>query len=118
MAYAVPKDYTWELKIASYDAGRDRRLRPSNQLKLQQEVGELHLGIGGLDYDAFYQHGMVFVLTRTRTVIHRAPSVSYTHLDVYKRQGWTSQVSSHQQRTWSSALWKGRGSRISSTRRV
>ena len=73
MAYAVPKDYTWELKIASYDAGRDRRLRPSNQLKLQQEVGELHLGIGGLDYDAFYQHGMVFVLTRTRTVIHRAP---------------------------------------------
>ena len=70
MAYAVPKDYTWELKIASYDAGRDRRLRPSNQLKLQQEVGELHLGIGGLDYDAFYQHGIVFV------------PVSYTQLDV------------------------------------
>ena len=73
MTYNVAPDYTWELKIASYDAGRDRRLRPSNQLKLQQEVGELHLGIGGLDYDAFYQHGMVFVLTRTRTVIHRAP---------------------------------------------
>lgn len=73
MAYAVPKDYTWEIKIASYDAGRDRRLRPSNQLKLQQEVGELQLSAGGLDYQTFYRHGMVFVLTRTRTVIHRAP---------------------------------------------
>lgn len=48
MAYAVPKDYTWEIKIASYDAGRDRRLRPSNQLKLQQEVGELQLSMGRL----------------------------------------------------------------------
>ena len=43
MAYTVARDYTWGLKIASYDAGKDRRLRPSNQLKLQQEVGELHL---------------------------------------------------------------------------
>ena len=48
MTYNVAPDYTWELKIASYDAGRDKRLRPSNQLKLQQEVGELHLGAGGL----------------------------------------------------------------------
>lgn len=39
MTYNVAQDYTWELKIASYDAGRDKRLRPSNQLKLQQEVG-------------------------------------------------------------------------------
>ena len=50
MLYNIPLAYTWELKIASYDAGRDRRLRPSNQLKLQQEVVELHLGGGGLDY--------------------------------------------------------------------
>ncbi|MCI9413867.1 MAG: hypothetical protein HFJ79_01645 [Clostridiales bacterium] len=73
MLYNIPLDYTWELKIASYDAGRDRRLRPSNQLKLQQEVGELHLGGGGLDYAEFYRHGMVFVLTRLKSVIHRAP---------------------------------------------
>ena len=28
MAYTVARDYTWGLKIASYDAGKDRRLRP------------------------------------------------------------------------------------------
>ena len=50
MAYTMARDYTWGLKIASYDAGKDRRLRPSNQLKLQQEVGELHLGEGGLTW--------------------------------------------------------------------
>lgn len=73
MTYNVASDYTWELKIASYDAGRDKRLRPSNQLKLQQEVGELHLGAGGLTWEEFYRHGMVFVLTRLNSVIHRAP---------------------------------------------
>ena len=73
MTYNVAPDYTWELKIASYDAGRDKRLRPSNQLKLQQEVGELHLGAGGLTWEEFYRHGMVFVLTRLNSVIHRAP---------------------------------------------
>ena len=73
MAYTVARDYTWGLKIASYDAGKDRRLRPSNQLKLQQEVGELHLGEGGLTWEEFYRHGMIFVLTRLNSVIHRAP---------------------------------------------
>ena len=71
--YTIAKDYTWDTKIASYDAGRDQRLRLSNQLKLQQEVGELHLGGGGLDYREFRRHGMVFVLTRANSVIYSAP---------------------------------------------
>ena len=57
MAYAVPKDYTWEIKIASYDAGGTGGCAPSNQLKLQQEVGELQLSAGGLDYQTFTATG-------------------------------------------------------------
>ena len=71
--FAVPKDYTWPLKISTYDAGRDRRLTLSGQLRLQQEVGELHLGGAGLTWEEFLQHGMVFVLTKLNTVIYRAP---------------------------------------------
>lgn len=73
MSYCVEPDYTWPIKIASYDAGRDKRLRLSNQLKLQQEAGERHLGAGGLTWEELCHHGMVFVLTRLNSVIHRAP---------------------------------------------
>ncbi len=71
--YTVAPDYTWNIRINSFEVGPDRRLRLSNQLKLQQEVGELHLSAGGLSYDELYRHGMAFVLTRLHTVIHRAP---------------------------------------------
>lgn len=70
---SVAPDYTWNIRINSFEVGPDRRLRLSNQLKLQQEVGELHLSAGGLGYDELYRHGMAFVLTRLHTVIHRAP---------------------------------------------
>lgn len=69
----IPKQYDWDIRIASYDVGQDRLLRLSNQLKLQQEVGERHLSGVGLDYQALYARGMVFVLTKTNSVIHRAP---------------------------------------------
>lgn len=73
--YPIQRDYRWHTHIASYDAGRDRLLRPSNQLKLQQEVGELHFGEGGLGFAALYEHGMAFVLTRLNSIIHRAPTL-------------------------------------------
>lgn len=72
----IPKQYDWDIRIASYDVGQDRLLRLSNQLKLQQEVGERHLSGVGLDFQALYERGMVFVLTKTNSVIHRAPRLS------------------------------------------
>lgn len=71
----IPKQYDWDIRIASYDVGQDRLLRLSNQLKLQQEVGERHLSGVGLDFQALYERGMVFVLTKTNSVIHRAPQL-------------------------------------------
>lgn len=75
MPYPVEKDYTWHTQITTYDAGADRRLRPSNQLQLQQEVGERHLALGGLTWEELYRNGLVFVLTKTSSVIHRAPQM-------------------------------------------
>ncbi|HIW74612.1 MAG TPA: hypothetical protein H9684_09825 [Firmicutes bacterium] len=72
-AYPIAPDYTWEIRINSFETGPDRRLRLSSQLKLQQEVGELHLSAGGLGYEELYRRGMAFVLTRTRSRILRAP---------------------------------------------
>lgn len=71
--YPVPPDYCWKLKISSYDVGPDRRLRLSNQLRLQQEAGELHFQEGGLGFNELVKLGMTFVITRLRTRIHRAP---------------------------------------------
>lgn len=71
--YPVADEYTWPVKITTYDAGRDRRLRLSSQLRLQQEVGELHLASAGLGWEEFYRNGMVFVLVKAASVIHRAP---------------------------------------------
>lgn len=71
--YPVADEYTWPVKITTYDAGRDRRLRLSSQLRLQQEVGELHLGSAGLGWEEFYRNGMIFVLVKAASVIHRAP---------------------------------------------
>lgn len=67
-------DHTWSYTITSYDADSSRRLRLSSQLKLQQEVGELHLQKYGFAYSYLYdQLGVVFVLTRAASVIYRAP---------------------------------------------
>ena len=51
----IPKQYDWDIRIASYEVGQDRLLRLSNQLKLQQEVGERHLSGVGLDFQALYE---------------------------------------------------------------
>ncbi len=65
--------YEWSFTIDSYMVDENRRLRPSFQLKLQQEVGERHFASTGLGYAALYEQGLVFVLTRLSTRILRAP---------------------------------------------
>lgn len=73
MDYPVRKEYVWDTHIASYDVGMGTWLRPSNQLKLQQEVGELHFAEGGVGYYVLCEHNLAFVLTRTNSVIHTYP---------------------------------------------
>ncbi len=69
----MQNEYVWDTHIASYDAGLGDWLRPSNQLKLQQEVGELHFEEGGVGYNVLREHGLAFVLTRANSVIHTYP---------------------------------------------
>ncbi len=71
--YPIPAEYTWDIKIPSYDVGRDRRLKLSSQLRLQQLVGELHFEQGGLGCEEVIKHGMSFVITRLNSRIYRAP---------------------------------------------
>lgn len=78
MSNTVKTFYEWTVKIDSYMVGPDRCLRPSYQLKLQQEVGERHFVDAGLGYEALLREGLVFVLTRLKTVILRAPRLNET----------------------------------------
>lgn len=72
----LPPFVTRPLTIATYDVTRERDLRLSSQLKLQQEIGEVHLQAGGLPYLKLYdEEGMLWVLTRARSVRHRAPQI-------------------------------------------
>lgn len=72
----VARDYTWPVKISTFDAGQDQRLTPAGQLRLQQEIGELHMRTGGLGYQVLCDAGMAFLLTRTNSVVHRAPALN------------------------------------------
>ncbi len=72
----IPAEYSWKVAVTSYDVGQERTLRPSSQLRLQQEVGERHFEIGGLGFEELAQRQMAFVLTRMNTVIYRAPHVN------------------------------------------
>ncbi|NLN81585.1 MAG: hypothetical protein GX136_03470 [Clostridiales bacterium] len=71
--YPVPLDYTWDMRITSFDVGQDRKLKLSSQLKLQQEVGERQFEQGGLGFEELVRNGLAFVITRTNSVIHRRP---------------------------------------------
>ena len=72
----IARDYTWPVKITTFDAGQDQRLTPAGQLRLQQEIGELHMRTGGLGYQVLCDAGMAFLLTRTNSVVHRAPALN------------------------------------------
>lgn len=74
--HEIPPDYRWNIKISSFDVGQDKRLKLSGQLRLQQEVGELHFGGGGLGYEELRKNGLSFVITRTRSIIRRAPRLN------------------------------------------
>ena len=74
----IPADYTWKINISSFDADRNRDLKPSSILKLQQEAGDRHLNAGGVTYSALFDRGMIFVLTRARMEIKRFPTYKET----------------------------------------
>ena len=61
--YIIPEEYRQNLIISSYDADRERKLKLSSQLKLQQEIGELHLLEGGMPYSKLYEMDKVWILT-------------------------------------------------------
>ncbi len=87
MAYTIPDEFGWELKIDSYMVGPDATLRPSSLLQLQQEVGERHFGGGGLGCEELLREGLVFVLTRLRTEIRRPPRLNETvRVETWHRQ--------------------------------
>lgn len=65
--------YVWHTHITTYDAGPDQTLRLSSQLKLQQEVGEMQLAERGAGFCQLLEAGIAFVLTRTQSLILRAP---------------------------------------------
>lgn len=74
--YPIPLDYTWSLKISSFDVGENRLLRMSSQLKLQQEAGELQFTQGGLGFEELMRHGLAFVITRANSIIYRTPRLN------------------------------------------
>lgn len=76
--YPVPSEFTWKIEISSFDVGQNCLLRPSSQLRLQQEAGERHFEQGGLGYDELIRCGLTFVLVRLTSVIYRAPRLSET----------------------------------------
>lgn len=72
---ALQQEFTRPLQIATYEVDRERRLRLSAQLKLQQEIGEQHLQAAGMPYAALYEQGVAFVLIQIRTLIYRLPTL-------------------------------------------
>lgn len=68
-----PKQYTYPVRVTSFDADRERRIKWSSVLKFQQEAGELHLREGGLPYEQLYDDGMIFVTLRSVVRFYERP---------------------------------------------
>lgn len=68
-----PKQYEYPLRITSFDADKERRVKLSSVLKFQQEAGELHLREGGLPYEQLYDEGMIFVTLRSVVKFYSRP---------------------------------------------
>lgn len=82
-----PLEVAWDTVVATYDADRERRLKLSSQMKMQQEVGEMHLQQCGLPYQALFAKGMVWVLTRSRAVLYRQPLLeSRIHITTWEKE--------------------------------
>ncbi len=84
---SFPQEACWDTTVATYDADKNRRLKLSSQMKMQQEVGEIHLENCGLPYAVLYEKGIVFVLTRSRAVIYRQPELEEkVHITTWERE--------------------------------
>jgi len=66
--------YAWHTRVQTVDVGPDRRMTPTAQLRLQQEVGERHFSEGGLGFDRLAGLGLAFLMIANNAVIHRRPS--------------------------------------------
>lgn len=83
---SLPLEVNWDLTIATYDVDKERRLKLSSQMKLQQEIGEMHLQQCGLPYGVLFDKGMVWVLTRSRAVIYRQPTLeSHVYITTWEK---------------------------------
>lgn len=78
MQQIIPSEYVLPIKVASYDVGRNGKMRLSAVLRYQQEAGEQHLTAGGLGWKTLLKIGMVFVTSRWHAVIHRLPDMEET----------------------------------------
>lgn len=65
--------FQWEFSVKTFDCDLNRFMRPSAQMKWQQEVGEMHLNQVGHSYGSLHDLGMVFVLTGTASRVFRPP---------------------------------------------
>lgn len=70
---AIKSVYEWHTTVATVDVGPDRLLTPTAQLRMQQEVGEMHFSEGGLGFDSIADLGMAFLLSQNHAVIYRRP---------------------------------------------
>lgn len=64
-------EYIVRQKVSTFDADKNRALKLSSALKLQQEAGEEQLESCGLSYTSLFEKGMVFIVARTRMLIYR-----------------------------------------------
>ena len=69
----MSNEYTYGAVVASYDVGPYRDLKLSALLRFQQEAGERQLTSEGYAFGALYEKGLVFLLSRAASVIHRMP---------------------------------------------
>lgn len=68
-----PMEYSWPLRISTYDADKNRNIRLSSILELQQESGDLQFRGAGLPYEVLFESGIVFVTSRLTVRMKQRP---------------------------------------------
>lgn len=69
----MTREYTEDLRVATYEVGAQRILRLSVLLRMCQEVSERNLELLGLSYEKMCADGLVFLLITNRAKISRMP---------------------------------------------
>lgn len=67
--------YKMPFVIPTFAVGATGEMRPSALLQFQQEVGEKHLTLWGMDTPALTAKGLAFVVTRLRVRVWRMPKL-------------------------------------------